>query len=181
MFDNFSTGWRPISHKEQCEEVSWGHLHHRACNQSFFPNFWPPRSPYLTPVDFWYWGNLKRLVYAPGPPLTMANLKAWICRAVQQITLNDVRPVLASVIDRLQMIQECDGGHIEWQQFPCSFFPLLKCVFLKHLTSYLVRALHLQWYYKMKKARRRPTLTWANKRLSWTNLNANLKWNLSFN
>ena len=79
----------------------------------FFPNFWPPRSPDLTPVDFWYWGNLKRLVYAPGPPLTMANLKARICHAAEQITLDDVRPVLASVIDRLQMIQECDGGHIE--------------------------------------------------------------------
>ena len=44
----------------------------------FFPNFWPPRSPDLTPVDFWYWGNLKRLVYASGQPLTIANLKSRI-------------------------------------------------------------------------------------------------------
>ena len=79
----------------------------------FFPNFWPPRSADLTLVDFWYWGNLKRLVYAPGQPLTMANLKTRILRAAETISTDDVQHALGSLIDRLQMIQVCDGGHIE--------------------------------------------------------------------
>ncbi|GBM07586.1 hypothetical protein AVEN_230023-1 [Araneus ventricosus] len=29
---------------------------------------WPPRSPDLTPMDFFLWGNLKQQVYAARPP-----------------------------------------------------------------------------------------------------------------
>jgi hypothetical protein len=28
------------------------------------PTAWPPRSPYLNPLDFYLWGHLKTLVYA---------------------------------------------------------------------------------------------------------------------
>ena len=79
----------------------------------FYPQFWPPRSPDLSPCDFWYWGNLKRLVYAPGPPATMEILKARISDAAQQITIDNIQPVLVSFLDRLHLFLEGDGGHIE--------------------------------------------------------------------
>ena len=31
-------------------------------------NPWPPRSPDLTPLDFWFWGKLKRIMYSGSKP-----------------------------------------------------------------------------------------------------------------
>ncbi|GFV76158.1 RNase H domain-containing protein [Trichonephila clavipes] len=45
---------------------------------------WPPRSPDLTPVDFWLWGYLKSRVYLSGP-LSLLELKDAIRREVSSI------------------------------------------------------------------------------------------------
>ncbi|GFX94961.1 DUF4817 domain-containing protein [Trichonephila clavipes] len=37
---------------------------------------WPPRSPDLTPADFWLWGYLKSRVYLSGPS-SLSELKEW--------------------------------------------------------------------------------------------------------
>ena len=62
--------------------------HRRAavCNhlQQLFPNRvvglghpveWPPRSPDLTPLDIWLWGDVKSKVYSEGPPRTLNGLR----------------------------------------------------------------------------------------------------------
>jgi hypothetical protein len=46
---------------------------------------WPPRSPDLTPLDFYLWGVLKYKVYQ-HPTRTIAELKQRIEEAVQEIT-----------------------------------------------------------------------------------------------
>ncbi|GFU72635.1 DUF4817 domain-containing protein [Trichonephila clavipes] len=45
---------------------------------------WPPRSPDLTPADFWLWGYLKSLVYLSGPS-SLSELKDAIRREVSSI------------------------------------------------------------------------------------------------
>ena len=50
------------------------------------PTEWPPRSPDLTPCDFFLWGYLKDLVYRQRPS-TIAQLRATIERCCQEIPL----------------------------------------------------------------------------------------------
>ena len=35
---------------------------------------WSPHSPDLNPLDFWFWGDAKNVVYA-NKPVTLAQLK----------------------------------------------------------------------------------------------------------
>ena len=42
---------------------------------------WPPRSPDLTPCDYFLWGHLKNKVYAT-PPISVDNLRICITAEV---------------------------------------------------------------------------------------------------
>lgn len=46
---------------------------------------WPPRSPDLTPLDFYFWGHVKSIVYAEPYPQDMNELKAKITHAIQTL------------------------------------------------------------------------------------------------
>jgi hypothetical protein len=46
---------------------------------------WPPRSPDLTPLDYFLWGHLKTVVYA-NPPTNLINSKQKIIAACNQLT-----------------------------------------------------------------------------------------------
>ena len=46
---------------------------------------WPPRSPDLTPLDFWLWGDVKAKVYSQGPPGTLLELRRRIEGAFRAI------------------------------------------------------------------------------------------------
>lgn len=46
---------------------------------------WPPRSPDLTPLDYFLWGYLKTVVYA-DPPISLVHLKDKINAACIQLT-----------------------------------------------------------------------------------------------
>ena len=43
---------------------------------------WPPRTPYLTPYDFFLWEFVKDLVYVPALPKDVDELKTQITEAV---------------------------------------------------------------------------------------------------
>jgi hypothetical protein len=47
---------------------------------------WPPRSPDLTPCDFYLWGYIKWIVYQQ-PIIDLNDLKNKITAAVEQITV----------------------------------------------------------------------------------------------
>lgn len=76
---------------------------------------WPPRSPDLTPLDFFYWGYLKSLIYAT-PVESIEHLKSRIMEESTKITPNTLAKVLNSVYERL--------GHCEVQN-GCQFEHLL--------------------------------------------------------
>lgn len=73
---------------------------------------WPPRSPDLTPMDFWFWGYLKSKVYTSNPR-DLSELKDAIKREVIQIPPAMLRSSLLSTISRMQCVIVCEGGHVE--------------------------------------------------------------------
>jgi hypothetical protein len=78
------------------------------------PIAWPPRSPDLTPPDFWLWGHIKTLVYTT-PVDTRDDLITRIRGAVD--TINATPDTFAHV--RRNMLQRCTacvangGRHFE--------------------------------------------------------------------
>ena len=74
------------------------------------PNEWPPRSPDLTPCDFFLWGYLKSKVYATAPR-DMADLTQRINDEADAIKQNP-RLVKRAVRDMIRRAQDCvaNGG-----------------------------------------------------------------------
>ena len=64
------------------------------------PTRWPPRSPDLSPLDFFLWGYLKDEVYAT-PPRDLDDLKVRVENACRQLTPDVLRNVLENMECRL--------------------------------------------------------------------------------
>jgi hypothetical protein len=73
---------------------------------------WPPRSPDLTPMDYFLWGYIKSKVYET-PPTSQDDLKARITTACADIPGDVVQSALESVAYRAQMCLGEDGQHFE--------------------------------------------------------------------
>ncbi|GBN08675.1 hypothetical protein AVEN_229164-1 [Araneus ventricosus] len=69
---------------------------------------WPPRSPNLTPMDFFLWGYLKQQVYATPPP-TLQDLQRRITDACANVTPAMLHRVQREVQARVQMCIVADG------------------------------------------------------------------------
>lgn len=76
------------------------------------PVRWPPRSPDLTPCDFFLWGHLKNRVYSTQPT-TLHELEVKIRRAFQDITPQMLRNVLHENITRVNKCIDAEGMHFE--------------------------------------------------------------------
>ena len=75
---------------------------------------WPPRSPDLTPMDFFFWGVVKNKVYERKPQ-TVDEMKEFITDAFMDTDSDRkvCRTVCQSVSDRLDACCNVDGGHFE--------------------------------------------------------------------
>ena len=76
------------------------------------PHKWPPRSPDLTPMDFFLWGFLKQAVYE-NHPTTMNELKANIIRECQNIQEEVLGRVAENTVKRIQLCYNRHGGLLE--------------------------------------------------------------------
>lgn len=77
------------------------------------PISWPPRSPDLNPVDFFYWGALKDLVYASSIT-SIDQLQERINSAAEQINnAGYTRRIKRSFIKRCRMCIRAEGRHFE--------------------------------------------------------------------
>ena len=76
------------------------------------PIKWPPRSPDLTPLDFYLCGFVKSKVYH-NKPRSVSELKARIIEAIESIS----QPVLESVFSeferRIRLTIFTSGRHVE--------------------------------------------------------------------
>ena len=75
---------------------------------------WPPRSPDLTPMDFFFWGVMKNMVYE-RKPANLDELRQFVTDSFAEIgrNLDLCQKVCQSVIDRCQECCDAGGGHFE--------------------------------------------------------------------
>lgn len=75
---------------------------------------WPPRSPDLTPLDFFLWGHVKSIVYRT-PVDTVAELRARIVAAFERVrtTPGIFQRVQESMLQRCRICMEVNGHHFE--------------------------------------------------------------------
>lgn len=76
------------------------------------PVLWPPRSPDLTPLDFFVWGYIKNIVYRTQPE-SMDELIQKVQDAFQTITAQMLHNVHEGVIRRINACIDAGGGHFE--------------------------------------------------------------------
>lgn len=74
---------------------------------------WPPRSPDLTPCDFYLWGFIKDRVYVPPLPADLHELQNRIEAAVATITEDTLLNVWEELSYRLDVCRVTNGAHIE--------------------------------------------------------------------
>ncbi|GAA54142.1 hypothetical protein CLF_112380 [Clonorchis sinensis] len=84
-----------------------------------FPNFWPVRSPDLTPLDYWFGGMVKARVYHENKPKNLVELRARIEEEFARVTLEEVTHAVSHIAYRLQLVIEERGG----------FFPFVMPVY----------------------------------------------------
>jgi hypothetical protein len=74
---------------------------------------WPPRSPDLTPCDFFLWGFVKDRVFVPPLPQTMLDLRARITAAIAVIDHDMLQRVWQALNYRLDVCRVTKGAYIE--------------------------------------------------------------------
>ncbi|GBM83357.1 hypothetical protein AVEN_103482-1 [Araneus ventricosus] len=74
------------------------------------PVEFPPRSPDLTPMDFYSWGRLRTAVFL-SPPLNQAELQQRTQDGCREITEQPLDRVRRSVIRRMQLCIGINGKH----------------------------------------------------------------------
>lgn len=75
---------------------------------------WPPRSPDLTPCDYFLWGYVKSKVFV-SPPDSIDDLKNRISQTFTDLKANHglIRRAVRDMIKRVNICIERDGGHVE--------------------------------------------------------------------
>lgn len=133
MFLNFLSHQLPVLLQElplNIRTTMWFQLdgapphYHREVRQFLNVNFqdrwigrngchnWPPRSPDLTPLDFFLWGYIKGIVYNT-PPTTADDMKNRIIDAFRTVTPRMLSRVMNSFEKRISKCLEMDGRHFE--------------------------------------------------------------------
>ena len=74
---------------------------------------WPPRSPDITPLDFFLWGYLKENVYLQRPFQNVDHLERIIRETCEAITPDVIRNVIKEFNKRTITCLERDGRYIE--------------------------------------------------------------------
>ena len=70
---------------------------------------WPPRSPDMTPCDFFLWGYVKERVYVPPLPADLDELTNRITAAVKSSLIR----VWDEFSYHVDVVRTAGGGHTE--------------------------------------------------------------------
>ena len=76
------------------------------------PTTWPPRSPDVTPLDFFFWGFVKQKVFRE-PVRDINELKERITDAIQSVTPIILTNTWQELHRRLNWLADNGGGHVE--------------------------------------------------------------------
>ena len=75
-------------------------------------NFWPLRSPNLTPADFFLWGLLKGKVYK-NTSRTIEQLKDAIRQEIQAVNADILGKVFQNLKKRIQVCLDVKGDQFQ--------------------------------------------------------------------
>ena len=74
---------------------------------------WSPCSPDLSPVDYFFWSEVKRMVYKFPLPTTLLELKDKISHVMRRlIQPNIIANAVMNMQKRAQLVLQKNGGHI---------------------------------------------------------------------
>lgn len=83
----------------------------------------PPRSPDLTPLDFFLWGYLKNIIYQVEPT-TPEDMKRRIMETLQQLGTATLQRVENSFRNRVNLCIEAKHLNIYWSNLICTISAL---------------------------------------------------------
>ena len=76
------------------------------------PISWPPRSPHITPLNFFLWGYVKDIWYRTKVQ-DLADLKQRISNAIDTIDEAMLQRTSREIEHRLDVLRVTNGAHIE--------------------------------------------------------------------
>jgi len=85
----------------------------RSTDENMALTCWPPRSPDLTPCDFFLWGYFKHRVFVPPLPVSLNELKQRITAAVASVDEDMLRSVWTELDYRIDICCVTKGSHTE--------------------------------------------------------------------
>lgn len=101
----------PAHYAQQARNIVQEHFPNRWIGRGgIFP--WPPRSPDMTPLDYFLWGALKDIVYRV-PPTTEENMQQRIREACTALAPETIQDATLSFINRLNYCIHVNGHHFE--------------------------------------------------------------------
>ena len=78
-----------------------------------FPQAWPPRSPDLSPLDYYLWGTMKSRVFLNFVPGNLNQLKERIKDIAGDIGQDELQRAVHHLPHRLECVIDQDGGPFE--------------------------------------------------------------------
>ena len=76
---------------------------------------WPPRSPDLSPLDFWFWNRLVEKTFCHPRPRTIPQLKNKIRAAAASIPVDEVKRSVRAMKTRCERVLEIQGRHLKYK------------------------------------------------------------------
>lgn len=73
---------------------------------------WPPRSPDLTPLDFYLWGDMKKKVYKREPN-DLNDLKKYIEEEINKVSVSTLHKVFENMDKRIELCIANNGQHFQ--------------------------------------------------------------------
>ena len=91
---------------------AWPKFSPFSANRVISKGLWPPRSPDLTPPDYFLWGYLKGRFYQNKPP-NIDALKTNITEEIQAVTADVLARIFQSIARRVKSFLEANGSHFQ--------------------------------------------------------------------
>jgi hypothetical protein len=92
--------------------TSMNHLRMYFGERTISRGLWPPRSPDLSPPDYFLWGYLKAKVYENGPR-SLNELRANITAVVNTISADLLHNAVNSLVHRARLCIDVGGQHFQ--------------------------------------------------------------------
>lgn len=92
--------------------ISMAHIRQTFDNRVISKDLWPPRSPDLTPLDYFLFGYCKQKVYERNPH-TLDELKQYITDAINGIQIHTLQDIFINMRRRVALCLTQNGNHFQ--------------------------------------------------------------------